>query len=28
MKQKIVDLQNEKENLSQDIVFCGKSQKT
>ena len=27
MKQKIVDLQNEKENLSQDIEFCGKSQK-
>ena len=24
---KIVDLQNEKENLSQDIEFCGKSQK-
>ena len=27
MRQKIVDLQNEKENLSQDIEFCGKSQK-
>ena len=27
MKQKIVDLQNEKENLSQDIELCGKSQK-
>ena len=27
MKQKILDLQNEKENLSQDIELCGKSQK-
>ena len=27
MKQKISDLQNEKENLSQDIELCGKSQK-
>ena len=27
MRQKILDLQNEKENLSQDIELCGKSQK-
>ena len=27
MKQRILDLQNEKENLSQDIELCGKSQK-
>ena len=27
IKQKILDLQNEKENLSQDIELCGKSQK-
>ena len=27
MKQKILDLQNEKENLAQDIELCGKSQK-
>jgi hypothetical protein len=27
MKQKISDLQNEKENLSQDLEFCGKTQK-